>query len=69
MQFTEEAVTFLSEQGYDMQYGARPLKRIIQREVLSPLSKKILSGDIKSNGGLILDNFDNRLVFRTQISS
>ena len=69
MQFTEEAVTFLSEQGYDMQYGARPLKRIIQREVLSPLSKKILSGDIKSNGGLILDNFDNRLVFRTKISS
>ena len=69
MQFTEEAVTFLSEQGYDMQYGARPLKRIIQREVLSPLSKKILSGDIKSNRGLILDNFDNRLVFRTKISS
>ena len=69
MQFTEEAVTFLSEQGYDMQYGARPLKRIIQKEVLSPLSKKILSGDIKSKGGVILDNFDNRLVFRTQISS
>ena len=69
MQFTEEAVTFLSEQGYDMQYGARPLKRIIQKEILSPLSKKILSGDIKSKGGVILDNFDNRLVFRTQISS
>ena len=69
LQFTEEAVTFLSEQGYDMQYGARPLKRIIQKEVLSPLSKKILSGDIKSKGGVILDNFDNRLVFRTQISS
>ena len=69
MQFTEEAVTFLSEQGYDMQYGARPLKRIIQKEILSPLSKKILSGDIKSKGNLILDNFDNRLVFRTQISS
>lgn len=69
MQFTEEVVTFLSEQGYDIQYGARPLKRIIQREVISPLSKKILSGDIKSKGDLILDNFDNRLVFRTQISS
>ncbi len=67
MQFTDEAVSYLSQQGYDIHYGARPLKRVIQREVLSPLSKKILSGDIKSKGALILDNFDNRLVFRTQI--
>ena len=67
MQFTDEAISYLSQQGYDIHYGARPLKRVIQREVLSPLSKKILSGDIKSKGALILDNFDNRLVFRTQI--
>ena len=66
MQFTDEAVSYLSQQGYDIHYGARPLKRVIQRE-FNPLSKKILSGDIKSKGALILDNFDNRLVFRTQI--
>jgi len=63
---TEEAITYLSKKGFDPQYGARPVKRTLQKEVLNNLSKGILSGEIKTDSIILLDSFDNNLVFRNQ---
>jgi len=63
---TKEALEFLSRQGFDPQYGARPVKRVLQREVLNKLSKEILSGNIKTDSIILLDEFDDTLVFRNQ---
>ncbi|WP_034924063.1 ATP-dependent chaperone ClpB [Gillisia sp. CAL575] len=63
---TNEALEFLSRQGFDPQYGARPVKRVLQREVLNKLSKEILSGRIKTESIILLDEFDDTLVFRNQ---
>ncbi|UOY06903.1 ATP-dependent chaperone ClpB [Muricauda sp. SCSIO 64092] len=63
---TEEAVQYLSQKGYDPQYGARPIKRLIQKEVLNKLSKELLKGTIKSESIILLDSFDDGLVFRNQ---
>tara|TARA_R110000850_G_scaffold277086_1_gene422437 strand:+ start:182076 stop:184676 length:2601 start_codon:yes stop_codon:yes gene_type:complete len=63
---TEEAISYLSELGYDPQYGARPVKRVIQREVLNQLSKEILAGNITTESIILLDAFDDKLVFRNQ---
>lgn len=63
---TPEAITYLSEKGYDKEFGARPVKRIIQREVLNELSKEILSGKVASESVILIDSFDGKLVFRNQ---
>lgn len=63
---TEEAINYLANKGYDPQYGARPIKRLIQKEVLNKLSKELLSGKLKADGIVLLDSFDNKLVFRNQ---
>ena len=63
---TEDAIAYLSKKGFDPQYGARPVKRTLQKEVLNNLSKGLLSGDIKSDSIILLDSFDNSLVFRNQ---
>ena len=63
---TEEAINYLAAKGYDPQYGARPIKRLIQKEVLNTLSKELLSGDIKSESIILIDSFDDQLVFRNQ---
>ncbi|MEK6154296.1 ATP-dependent chaperone ClpB [Flavobacteriaceae bacterium 3-367] len=63
---TEEAITYLAKKGYDPQYGARPIKRVIQKEVLNSLSKALLSGTIKADSIILLDSFDDELVFRNQ---
>lgn len=65
---TEEAINYLSERGYDPQYGARPVKRVIQKEVLNQLSKEILAGNIHTESIILLDAFDDKLVFRNQAS-
>jgi len=64
---TDEAITYLAHKGFDPQYGARPVKRVIQREVLNQLSKEILSGKITTDSIILLDSFDDQLVFRNQI--
>lgn len=61
---TEEAIASLSSKGYNPQFGARPIKRVIQKEVLNNLSKEILAGKISSQSHIILDAFDDELVFR-----
>ncbi|MCZ8227842.1 ATP-dependent chaperone ClpB [Flavobacterium sp.] len=66
MDATPEAISYLSKKGYDPQFGARPVKRVIQREVLNELSKEILSGKITTDSIVLIDAFDNQLVFRNQ---
>jgi len=66
MDATPEAIAYLSEKGYDPQFGARPVKRVIQRDVLNQLSKEILAGRVKPDSIILLDDFDNELVFRNQ---
>ncbi|MEM8506784.1 MAG: ATP-dependent chaperone ClpB [Bacteroidota bacterium] len=63
---TEEAIAYLTAKGYDPHYGARPIKRLIQKEVLNRLSKELLKGTIKSDSVILLDSFDDELVFRNQ---
>ena len=63
---TPEAIAYLAKKGFDPQYGARPVKRVIQREVLNELSKEILAGKITTESVILLDSFDDRLVFRNQ---
>lgn len=60
---TDEALDWLAELGYDPQFGARPLKRVIQKRVLNDLSKEILAGHINKESKIKLDTFDNKFVF------
>ena len=66
MDATEEAMDYLAKKGYDPQFGARPVKRLIQKEVLNKLSKELLAGTIKPDSIVLLDSFDDELVFRNQ---
>ncbi len=63
---TNEAIEFLAERGFDPQFGARPVKRVVQREVLNKLSKEILAGNITTESIILLDEFNEELVFRNQ---
>ncbi|WP_343486113.1 ATP-dependent chaperone ClpB [Allomuricauda sp. d1] len=63
---TDEAIEYLAKKGYDPQYGARPIKRLIQKEVLNKLSKELLAGNLQRDSIILLDSFDNELVFRNQ---
>lgn len=60
---SEEALNWLGELGYDPVYGARPLKRVIQKRVMNELSKEILAGKISSDSKIKLDTFDGKFVF------
>jgi len=64
---TPEAIDWLAQLGYDPQFGARPVKRVIQRRVLNELSKQILSGKVQKDAKIVLDVFNNEFVFRNQI--
>lgn len=66
LQFSDYLVDYLAEQGYDQQYGARPLKRLIQKEIVNQLSKRILAGDIDKNHPVLVDVFDGVVVFRNE---
>ena len=59
-------LSYISEKGFDAEFGARPVKRVIQRDVLNPLSKEILSAKISTDSIILLDAFDGQLVFRNQ---
>jgi ATP-dependent Clp protease ATP-binding subunit ClpB len=63
---TPEAINYLAVKGYDPQFGARPVKRVIQRDVLNQLSKEILAGTITTDSIVLIDAFDGKLVFRNQ---
>ena len=63
---TGEAIKYLAKKGYQPEYGARPVKRVIQKEVLNALSKKLLAGAITKDSIILLDAFDDQLVFRNE---
>ncbi|MFC0604496.1 ATP-dependent chaperone ClpB [Winogradskyella pulchriflava] len=63
---TPEAKAYLADKGYNPEYGARPVKRVIQKEVLNQLSKEILAGRVTTDSIILLDEFDDKLVFRNQ---
>ncbi len=66
LHFSEYALDYLAENGYDIQMGARPLKRLIQKEIVNQLSKKILAGDIDKTKPVLIDVFDGVVVFRNE---
>ncbi|MCM8830455.1 MAG: AAA family ATPase, partial [Candidatus Omnitrophica bacterium] len=61
--FSDAAKNYLAEKGYDEIYGARPLKRLIQREIENPLALKVLSGEVKEGDGVLVDTKDGIPVF------
>ena len=63
---TDEAIAHLAEKGFQPEFGARPVKRVIQKEVLNQLSKEILAGKVTTDSIILLDSFDEKLVFRNQ---
>lgn len=63
---TQEAIAFIAEKGFQPEFGARPVKRTIQREVLNKMSKQILAGTINTDSIILIDAFDEELVFRNQ---
>lgn len=69
LEFSPFALDYLGEQGYDPQYGARPLKRVIQKEVVNLLSKKIISGEINKTEKVMVDVFDGVVVLRNETSN
>ena len=64
LDFTDRALAFLSEKGYDPQFGARPVKRVIQKLVLNELSKELLGGKVNKERPITIDFDGNKLVFR-----
>ena len=64
--FSDYVLDYLAENGYDPQFGARPLKRLIQKEIVNGLSKKILAGDIDKTWPVLVDVFDGTMVFRNE---
>jgi ATP-dependent Clp protease ATP-binding subunit ClpB len=54
--------------GYDPHFGARPVKRVIQKQVMNELSKAILAGTIDTSANIVMDIFDGKIVFRKPIS-
>jgi ATP-dependent Clp protease ATP-binding subunit ClpB len=66
LRFSDYALDFLAENGYDPQFGARPLKRLIQKEIINQLSKRILAGDVDRTSPVLVDVFDGVVVFRNE---
>ena len=66
LHFSEYALDYLAENGYDPQFGARPLKRLIQKEIVNQLSKRILAADIDKSSPVLVDVFDGTVVFRNE---
>ncbi len=66
LSYTDEALNYIAEIGYDPQFGARPVKRVIQKNILNELSKQILAGTVHHDSAIILDQFDGQFVFRNK---
>lgn len=66
LQFSDYVLDYLAENGYDPQFGARPLKRLIQKEIVNQLSKRILAADIDKTRPVLVDVFDGTMVFRNE---
>lgn len=66
LQISDYLVEYLAENGFDPQYGARPLKRLIQKEIVNGLSKRILAGAVEKSQPVLVDVFDGIVVFRNE---
>jgi ATP-dependent Clp protease ATP-binding subunit ClpB len=66
IEYTNDVVEALANKGFDPQFGARPVKRVIQKDILNELSKEILSGKVTSDSHILLDAFDDKIVFRNK---
>ena len=66
LEFSKYLIDWLAENGFDPQFGARPLKRLIQKEIINQLSKRILAGDIDKSKPVLVDVFDGLVVFRNE---
>lgn len=66
LEFSDYALDYLAQNGYDPQFGARPLKRLIQKEIVNQLSKRILMGDIDKTKPVLVDVFDGVVAFRNE---
>ena len=66
LEFTDKLVDYLAEKGFDPEFGARPVKRVIQRDILNELSKKILAGEIRSDSTIVVDVENGKVVFRNK---
>lgn len=64
--FSDYAIDYLVENGFDPQFGARPLKRLIQKIIVNELSKKILAGSLNKEKPVLVDVFDGIVVFRNE---
>ncbi|RLB03746.1 MAG: type VI secretion system ATPase TssH, partial [Deltaproteobacteria bacterium] len=69
LELTEEAREYLARAGYDPVYGARPLKRVIQRELETPLAKQMVEGKVLDGSKVIAQLQDGRIVFRIEVPS
>lgn len=67
LEFSEYAIDYLADNGFDPQYGARPLKRLVQKEIINQLSKKILAGAVDKSQPVLVDVFDGVVVFRNEM--
>ena len=66
LEFTDYALDYLVQRGFDPQYGARPLKRVIQKDIINLLSKKIIGGEIDKSKPVLIDVFDGLVVMRNE---
>jgi ATP-dependent Clp protease ATP-binding subunit ClpB len=66
LKFSDYAIDYIADAGYDVSFGARPLKRLIQKEIVNTLSKKILAGDVDKTKPVLVDVFDGVVVFRNE---
>ncbi|MBK9416143.1 MAG: hypothetical protein IPN62_02375 [Flavobacteriales bacterium] len=64
---SEELIAHISSTGFDPQFGARPIKRMIQKELLNELSKQIIAGTLETGKPQVIDVFDGRIVLRKPI--
>lgn len=69
LKFTDYAIDYLVDNGYDPQFGARPLKRLIQKQIVNQLSKKILAGEVSKASPVMVDVFDGMVVFRNELAN
>ncbi len=69
VRYTEDLIDWLADVGFDPQFGARPLKRVIQRELVNSLSKKLLAGDIRPGDSVLLDVIEGQLFVQQQESA
>ena len=65
LNITDYAIEYLAQKGFEPQYGARPIKRLVQKEILNGLSKELLKGTIQKGDDVLIDSFDENIVFST----